>query len=691
MDSTARCSRMIWVAIAAALGLQLVMMSKNAAAHPPTAAKAIPATSGDVPQAWQKEVVYQIYPRSFADGNGDGIGDIRGITSKVDYLKALGVDMVWLCPVNRSTNYDNGYDVTDYLDIDSTFGSLADWEALRDALHARGIKIMMDLVLNHTSDAHPWFLQEARLKRLRHLLPQKAPAALNMGDAAFRAAMQALLRQRPLPKGIDPHAEPFASLIGAVSDLRKGTERACELGYPSFAEQMEDTLAWLFGTPQARQKTELSNRDFYIWRDKPNNWTSIFSGSAWHFVEDIGAHYLALFTVHQPDLNWNNAQMRRQMERVVETWVQRGVDGFRLDSVAFIAKDQRYLDAPSSDTARMGRGLQYFVNQPEVHDYLKALQQHAIKHTGIRSVGEVTFSPVEVSLQYAGYNRQELTEVFLFDHMYVDIKNDKWDAIPLQLKEFKRVIGRQQAVIHNRAWVANYLENHDQLRAVSRFGNDKKYRSQSASMLATLLLTLEGTPYIYQGQEIGMTNGNFSRIEEVDDIEARNFYAAALALGDDPQLVMSKVSARNRDNVRTVMQWDSSQFAGFSQHQPWTKVNANYKEINVSQSLRDPSSVLNNYVKLIALRKKYDVFVAGAYQDLLPNDEHIYAYTRTLGSNKIAVILNFSNDPQAASLDLTQLLAQKPTALYYNYSAPQPPTPGPLFMQPWEARIYANF
>ncbi|RYF05975.1 MAG: hypothetical protein EOO40_09715, partial [Deltaproteobacteria bacterium] len=272
------------------------MNPNTAAASEAPPVRTEPRVAGKVAQAWQKEVVYQIYPRSFADGNGDGIGDIRGILSKVDYLKALGVDLVWLCPVNRSTNYDNGYDVTDYLDIDDTFGTLADWEALRDALHKRGIKIMMDLVLNHSSDAHPWFLQEVRLKALRHQLPRQAPPQLQMSEETFARTMQALLRQKPLPPGVDAQKEPFVSLIAAVAELRRATERPSSLGYPSFEEQVDYTARLLYGSPSERAAASQQNHDFYMWRDRPNNWTSIFSGSAWHYVQDVGAYYLALFT-----------------------------------------------------------------------------------------------------------------------------------------------------------------------------------------------------------------------------------------------------------------------------------------------------------------------------------------------------------------------------------------------------------
>ena len=639
---------------------------------------------------WQKEVVYQIYPRSFADGNGDGVGDLQGILSKVDYLHDLGVDMVWLCPVNRTTNYDNGYDVSDYLDIDPTFGTLADWEALRDALHARGIKIMMDLVLNHSSDAHPWFLQEMRLKAFARRLPQKAPADFSGGETSFRATMQALLRGGAVPHGVDANQVFLTDTAHAVEDLKKASVRATQLGYLSAQDQLEHLARLFYGSTSERTAAQQTPQDFYIWRDQPNNWTAIFSGSAWHLVESTGQYYLALFSLHQPDLNWHNPAVRHVMADIVDTWVKRGVDGFRLDSVGFIGKDQRFLDAPASDTAAQGRGMQYFVNQPAVHEYLQEMHTRALRSGALRAVGEVSFTTVDAALDYAGARRNELSEVFLFDHMYVDIQHDKWNSIPFSLPELKRVLGRQQEVIHGRAWIANYLENHDQLRAVSRFGNDNQYRVESATLLGTLLFSLEGTPYVYQGQEIGMTNGRFTRIEEIDDIEARNYYAVSTAAGMPADKVMHQVAARNRDNVRTVMQWDASPFAGFSKHTPWIKTNSNYTSVNVKTEQADPRSVLAYYKRLVRIRKQLDILAVGAYTDLLPTDEHLYVFTRRHGKQTVLVLLNFSDTPRPVSVDLNALVGSHPTLLLANYEqAETPSTQGVL--RPWEARMYANF
>ena len=647
-------------------------------------------TNGRQAQAWQREIVYQIYPRSFADANGDGIGDLKGIVSKVEYLRNLGVDAVWLCPVNRTTNFDNGYDVSDYLDIDPTFGTLADWEELRDALHKNGIKIMMDLVLNHSSDAHPWFQQEIRLKNLQRRLPTSPPPGFAQDPPTFRRLMYDLLTGAPVPRGLDLQHEPFSGTISAVELFKQASQAATRLGYPTPEQQLQRLASLVYGTPLEQERSRQRNEDFYIWRDKPNNWTSIFSGSAWHYVEAIGLNYLALFSLHQPDLNWNNPKLRQAMYKMVHTWVKRGVDGFRLDSIGFLGKHVAFPDAPAGDVARMGRGMSYFVNQPQVHTYLRELKHVGLDDKPLRTVGEVSFTAAQVALDYASFERHELTEVFLFDHMYTDIKGDKWNAVPFHLPALKEVLGKQQELIHGRAWIANYLENHDQLRAVSRFGDDKRFRVESGKMLATLLLTLEGTPYIYQGQEIGMTNGIFSRIEEVDDIEARNYYATAVHAGEPPAQVMANVAARNRDNVRTVMQWDDSTYAGFSAHSPWIKVNANYKSVNVKDAASDPNSILAYYKRLIQMRKKNDVFVVGAYHDWLPQHESLYVYTRELGKNKILMMLNFSATPQIVPLPLTTMLSAHPTLMLGNYPVDNK-GPLSLTLRPYEARIYGNF
>ena len=636
--------------------------------------------------AWQNEVVYQIYPRSFADANGDGIGDLPGITSKVDYLQKLGVDIVWLCPVNRSTNFDNGYDISDYLDIDPTFGTLKDWEDLRDALHQRKMKIMMDLVLNHTSDAHPWFQQEVQLKALerdlRALQGQFAtsPTAL----AALRAALEGRPGSEP-PAGV---AAALAALQERLVGFRAGSSAARRLGYPSAQHQLERLAKLVFGTP-TEQHAVGDNEAFYIWRVRPNNWTAIFSGSAWHRVEATGQYYLALFSLHQPDLNWSNPALRRAMLDMVRTWVKRGVDAFRLDSICFLGKHPDFPDAPTTDHALMGRGMQYYVNQPQVHDYLKDLKR--VLPATHRTVGEVSFSGIATALEYAGFERHELTEVFLFDHVYVDMEKDnKWHALPVNLRELKRIISTQQTSIHNRAWLGNYLENHDQLRAVSRFGDDTHYRVESAKMLAVLLLTLEGTPYIYQGQEIGMTNTHFDRIEDIDDIEARNYYEAAIHMGATPDVVGAQVRARNRDHVRTVMQWDDGPFAGFSSKKPWIQVNPNYRTINVAADASSVNSTLAFYRSLITMRKQNSVFVRGAFRDLLPEDAHVFAYQRELRGQKIVVLLNFSGADQPLDIDLGGLLGPGVNLAISNYNVATPITPH-LALRPYEARVYRDF
>ena len=746
--------------LAAAAAVSVTSFGGDLRAATPTSAAEAKSS-----QDWRREVVYQIYPRSFADGDGDGIGDLKGILGRVDYLQELGVDTVWLCPVNRTTNYDNGYDVSDYLDIDPTFGTLDDWLALRDALHQRGIKIMMDLVLNHTSDKHPWFTQEVQYRALVHQLsPAHAPpdwqediSALIAGHlaganasaaagglpgvpaanfpAAAGSASQATKpaglppavaseaasrpgRPEPAPGSpppaaavpvvgpgpgtlpaaqaapaaaapASPRAPELVAAAQALEDFVRSGQAAAALGYYSVAEQLTHLQNQVFGRPGAGAQATRQNHDFFIWRDRPNNWTSIFSGSTWHRVPEAQAHYLALFSMHQPDLNWHNPRVRRAMGDIVKTWMARGVDGFRLDSVGFVGKNQRFPDASADDRARNGRGMHFFLNQPQVHSYLRELTAYAHSGAPMRTVGEVSFSPVEEALLYAGKGRHELSEVFLFDHMYVDMGRDKWDPRPFRLPVFKGIITHQQQSLHQRAWLANYLENHDQLRAVSRFGDDGHYRVESAKMLGTLLFTLEGTPYIYQGQEIGMTNGSVTHIEEVDDIEARNYYTAAVQAGEPADKVMRAVAARTRDNVRTVMQWDDSAYAGFSAHAPWIRANSNYPSVNVKNARQDPGSVLAYYKQLIKMRKETPVWVTGTFEDLMPEDPHLFVYSRSLGDKKVLITLNFSGESRSLPEDIMQQLGPHPSIMLGNYPTHHAQH-RPTKLSAWEARVWGN-
>ncbi|WP_040950546.1 glycoside hydrolase family 13 protein [Gorillibacterium massiliense] len=507
---------------------------------------------------WQGSVVYQIYPRSFMDSNGDGIGDLRGIISKLDYLKILGVDVIWLSPVYESPNDDNGYDISNYRGIHPEFGTLADWEDLLKGLHDRGMKLMMDLVVNHTSDEHPWFIESR--------------------------------------KSADP---------------------------------------------------DNSYRDYYIWRKgkgdgvEPNNWTSFFSGSAWQYDSASDDYYLHLFSRKQPDLNWENPRVRREVYDMMNFWLEKGVDGFRMDVINLISKTE---GLPSAGTDRYAWGGDYFMNGPRVHEFLQEMNREVLRHYDLMTVGEAPGATPEEAIQYANADGSELNMVFQFEHMDIDSgPGGKWDLRPFQMTEWKRVISKWQTELEGKAWNSLYLNNHDQPRMVSRFGDDGKYRVESAKMLATFLHMMKGTPYIYQGEELGMTNAKFACIDDYRDIEVLNMYKEKMAESDvDETAVMDAVYAKCRDNARTPMQWDDSANGGFTTGTPWLAVNPNYPEINAGQALDDEGSVFHYYRKLIGLRKELPVIVHGVYELLLPEHPAVFAYSRTLGRERLLVLCNYS-------------------------------------------------
>ncbi|HET6343894.1 MAG TPA: alpha-glucosidase [Myxococcota bacterium] len=644
------------------------------------------AGASPVPYArpWHKQVVYQIYPRSFADTDGDGVGDLRGITSKIDYLQRLGVDAVWLSPVYRSPNYDNGYDISDYLDIDPSFGTLADWEALRDTLHARGMKLIMDLVVNHTSDSHPWFLQEQRLKTLERQLGILAPPASDAGRAvAFGTAVGTLLHGGA--PAVDTMVDaPYEAARKLVASFRAESARALPAGYPSLEAQLGRLGDKLFGNASQRRAALAENHDFYIWREHANNWTSLFGGPAWHAVEPTGLYYMAEFSVHQPDLNWANPAVRKAISTMVHTWIERGVDGFRMDVIDFIAKDHSFPDAQGPKPPKGGFGMEHFVNRAEAHAYVRELVRE-IRQRGLQTVGEVPGVSPAQAVDYTAPERAELGEVFLFGHVSVDRPADRWDTSPFVLTALKTEIAAQQRAIHGRGWIANYLENHDQVRVVSRFGDPVRFRVESSKMLATLLFTLEGRPYIYQGQEIGMTDTIFREASDIRDVEARNFYVEATATGMDPNAALRVVTARSRDNTRTPMQWNASANAGFSSHTPWLAVNTNYPSVNVDQAVADAASPWHVYEKLIHLRRDNDVLVYGAFDLLWPEHERVMAYTRKLGKRTAWVLLNFSGEAQPLPSGDRALDGAK-RVLFDTYG-PAAPTDA---LRPFEARILVN-
>lgn len=553
-------------------------------------------------RAWWKEaVVYQIYPRSFKDSDGDGVGDIQGIVSKLDYLQELGVDVIWLSPVYKSPNDDNGYDISDYLEIMDEFGTMQDWTQLLDGLHERGMKLLMDLVVNHTSDEHAWFAE-------------------------------------------------------------------------------------------SRSSRDNPYRDYYIWRPgksgniPPNNWRSFFSGSAWKYDDTTGEYYLHLFSKKQPDLNWDNPKLRQSVYEMMTFWLDKGVDGFRMDVINLISKVP---GLPDDGEDGLGDGSPYFMNGPHVHDYLREMNEQVLSKYDVMTVGETPGVSVEEALKYTGADRKELQMVFQFEHMDVDAGDgDKWTVVPWTLQKLRGVLHKWQTGLAEDGWNSLYLNNHDQPRMVSRFGNDGEYRVPSAKMLATLLHTLKGTPYIYQGEELGMTNIHFNSIEDYRDIEILNMYEERVTQGNaDPGTIMEAIHAKGRDNARTPMQWNAGPNAGFTTGTPWIRINPNYKEINAEASMSDPDSVFRYYQRLIALRKQNPVMVYGDYQLLLQDHEQIYAYTRTLGEVIWLIALNFSEAAAILEFD-DRYSGMKRELIIGNY-----PEDGmePEQLRPYEARVYRMF
>jgi len=554
---------------------------------------------------WKESVVYQIYPRSFYDINGDGIGDLRGIIQKLDYLKELGIDVIWLCPVYKSPNDDNGYDVSDYQDIMDEFGTLGDWDELLAEMHKRGIKLIMDLVVNHTSDEHLWF-QESRKSK----------------------------------------DNPY--------------------------------------------------RDFYIWRSgkdggEPNNWRSFFGGSAWQYDEQTGEYYLHLFTKKQPDLNWENPKVREEVFKMMNWWLDKGIDGFRMDVINMISKVPGLPDAPVMNQDRYQFGGQYFMNGPRLMEFLTEMKQKVLSRYDILTVGETPFVTTQDAIKIVNEETGALTMLFQFEHVDLDAETgaDSAGTIKkMKLLDLKDVMTRWQKDLENRAWNSIFLSNHDQPRSVSRLGDDTQFRVESAKLLATFVHMLQGTPYVYQGDEIGMTNVAFESIEEYRDVATRNMYKEAVEeKGVDPQVALKVVHAKSRDNARTPMQWDSSKNAGFTNGTPWIKVNPNYKEINVAEAMADPNSVFHYYKKLIRLRKENAVIVYGTYDLLLASHEEIYAFTRTLDKDRLLVILNFSGNAPVFHLPENIVFAIA-EPLISNYATDPAENIHQITLRPYEARVY---
>ena len=502
---------------------------------------------------WHNSVVYQIYPRSFMDSNNDGIGDLQGIISKLDYLKELGIDVIWLSPVYKSPNDDNGYDISDYMDIMDEFGTMEDMDNLLKEANDRGIKILMDLVLNHTSDEHEWF-------------------------------------------------------------------------------------------KKAKEDVNSKYRDYYIFRKpidqkEPNDLGSIFSGSAWELDEESKEYYLHLFSKKQPDLNWENEEMRNELYNMINFWLDKGVGGFRLDVIDLVGKEP--------DKGITGNG-------PKLHEYIKEMNSKSFGNKDVLTVGETWGATPEIAKLYSNPDGKELSMVFQFEHIGLDEipGKSKWDLAPLDFIKLKEVFEKWQTELKNDGWNSLFWNNHDLPRIVSRWGNDsKEYRELSSKMLATVLHMQKGTPYIYQGEEIGMTNVKFDSIDEYRDIELLNMYKERIENGYDERDVMKSIYAKGRDNARTPMHWDESENAGFSKANTWIKVNPNYVDINVKNNLDDENSVFNHYKKLIQIRKEEDTVVYGDFKLLYKEHKSIFAYIRELDGERLLVIANFYGDSEEFILD----------------------------------------
>lgn len=516
---------------------------------------------------WKESVVYQIYPRSFCDSNGDGIGDLNGITGKLDYLKELGIDVIWLSPVYKSPNDDNGYDISDYQAIMDEFGTMEDFDRMLATAHEKGIKIMMDLVVNHTSDEHKWFIE-------------------------------------------------------------------------------------------SRKSTDNPYRDYYIWRPAkedgslPNNWGSCFSGPAWEYDKTTDMYFLHLFSKKQPDLNWDNPAVRQDVFDMMNWWLKKGVDGFRMDVISLISKEP---GLPDKEPGINGYAtFNVSANGPHVHEYLQEMRQKALNNADTITVGECSGVTLEEAKKYARSDEKELNMVFQFEHMDVDSdeKAGKWTTRKMDLRNLKKILTRWQKGLQDIAWNSLYWENHDQPRSVSRFGNDSdEYREISAKMLATCIHMMQGTPYVYQGEELGMTNCPFNTLDNFRDLESINAFHELTEQGKmTEEDMMAAIGYKGRDNARTPMQWDDSAYAGFSTATPWIMVNPNYTKINARDQINREDSVFKYYQKLIKLRHESELIVYGTYDLILDDDKDIYAYIRTLGDEKLIVYCNFSKNTREVEL-----------------------------------------
>lgn len=546
---------------------------------------------------WKEAVGYQIYPRSFKDSNNDGIGDIRGIISKLDYLKELGIDVIWICPMYKSPNDDNGYDISDYQDIMDDFGNMEDFDLMLDEVHKRGMKLIIDLVINHTSDEHPWFIE---------------------------------------------------------SKLSKDSKK----------------------------------RDWYIWRDgkdgaEPNNWESIFKGSAWQYDENTEQYFLHLFSKRQPDLNWDNEEVRQEIYKMINWWLDKGIDGFRVDAISHIKKEPGLVDMDNPNNLNYVSSFDKHMNVDGIHEYLEELNKNTFSKYDIMTVGEANGVDASESEMWVGEENGKFNMIFQFEHLNLwgEVGENKFNV-----KEYKKVLTKWQNALEGKGWNALFVENHDIPRVVSSWGNDNEYLEESAKAFALMYFMQKGTPFIYQGQEIGMTNVRFDSIEKYNDVKSINIYEEKINEGVSVNEALKAVASISRDNARTPMQWDSTNYAGFSENTPWIDVNENYKSINVESQLANENSVLNFYKKLIKIRKENLSLIYGRYDMILEEDEKIYAYTRTLDNDKYVVIVNLSDEEALYKYDDLDLIYEN--LMLANYKVREHGILKEVVLKPYEARLY---
>lgn len=543
---------------------------------------------------WKEAVAYQVYPRSFMDSNGDGIGDLQGMISKLDYLKDLGIDVIWICPMYKSPNDDNGYDISDYQDIMDEFGTMADFDQLLAETHKRGMKLIIDLVINHTSDEHQWFIE-------------------------------------------------------------------------------------------SRESKDSPKRDWYIWRDgkdgaEPNNWESIFGGSAWEYDEKTDQYFLHIFSRKQPDLNWENQDVRTALYDMINWWLDKGIDGFRVDAISHIKKEEGLKDMPNPEGVQYVSSFDKHMNVDGIQTFLEELKNETFSKYDIMTVGEANGVSIEEADLWVGEEQGKFNMVFQFEHL------DLWDSEKkaLDLAKLKNTFTRWQKGLEGHGWNALFIENHDKARIVSTWGDDKQYWRESATALASMYFLMQGTPFIYQGQEIGMTNVQFPSIEDYDDVAIKNLYKIRRENGVSHEEIMDFIWATSRDNSRTPMQWSAAGNAGFSTGNPWIGTNPNYKEVNVEDQLQDPDSILHFYKKMIEMKKANEIFTYGTYDLVLEDHAQIYAYTRTMDEKQALVISNLTSEPAAFefngfSLESSQLLLN-------NYKVED--QAASFTLKPYETRVY---